>query len=349
MPAIEREPFDFVRYPDGNAIDYDAATGHDRFRGRSGHLECELTALSPFLVMDSHERAGSNQMNTGKFMRNRSGYIIPGTSLKGMVRSLFEVLYPSCTQTTGRGSRVPNAFKPCRSRSKMCPACRVFGFLSGGTVHKGQVNLGTAHANKDEEGKNPRADTARQLIPLFTPDPTEPKYNEGGRAKGYKFYYHQPKVQRAMSSNDEKFGNWVAPLPAGTTFSFTVTFENLTDKELNALVAALVLTDAATDPETGDTVAVRPKLGYGKPAGLGSVAIRLTKVEIQQNARQAYRSFDRSPMVMTEDSGELSEWVSKRQQLFFGAPNRTVKDLIRILRYPPREDVKFKYDYEHDG
>ena len=333
------EPFDFVPYPNGSAIDYDSASGHDRFRGRSGRLECQLEALSPFLVMDSHERAGSNRMNTGTFMRDRTGYIIPGTSLKGMVRSLYEVLYPSCTHITGRKVNVPSAFQPCRSRSKTCPACRVFGFLSGGTIHKGLVNLGTAQA----EGK-PRAATARQLIPLFTPDPTEPKYKNGRYAKGYKFYFHQPKVQQAMSSNDKDYGNWVAPLPAGTTFKFTVTFENLTDKELSALVASLVLTDAATDSATGDTVAVRPKLGYGKPAGLGSVVIRLQKVVLQQSARKAYKSFDPSPTVMDAASGTLDKWVHKRRQLFFGAPSDSVRELIRILRYPPPEGVKYEYD-----
>ncbi|WP_084696144.1 RAMP superfamily CRISPR-associated protein [Salisaeta longa] len=338
MPTIE--PFDFVPYPSGNAIDYTKATGHDHFQGCSGRLECELEALSPFLVMDSELRDGSSQNSAVQFKKNRSGtYVVPGTSLKGLVRSVFEVLYPSCTRISGGKTKVPSAFRPCRSHHKVCPACRVFGFLNGGTVLKGKVNIGTAHAVG-----TPELGTDRQLIGLFRPHPEEAKYNRNGHAKGYKFYFHQQEVKTANQDNDKKFGTWITPLKPGTCFTFSVTFENLTDRELNALVAALVLTDRATDPETGDTVAVRHKLGYGKPAGLGSVAIRLTDVELQSNARKAYTSFDRSPRVLQEGSSELKKWIAKRQQLVFGDPSRAVQHLTRILRYPPREDVTYAYD-----
>jgi hypothetical protein len=185
---------------------------------------------------------------------------------------------------------------------------------------------------------------ARQLIPLFTPSPNSKKYKSGGSAKGYKFYFHQTQVQESLSDNDQRYGSWVAPLPARTTFSFTVTFENLTDKELNALVAALVLADDVADPETGDTVSVRHKLGYGKPAGLGSINVALQKVILDPSARKAYQQFDRSQDVMVEGSEAFDEWVGARQQMFFGTPSESVQQLIRILRYPPREDVQFAYD-----
>lgn len=338
-----REPYDFVRYPNSNSVDRGSAAGHHNFKGRSGRIECELKSLSPFLIMHSEHRAGSSRTEKGTFMRSAEtgDYIIPGTSLKGLVRSTFEVLYPSCTATYGydTGRLIPRGFNACSSRKNACPACRTFGFLSGGTVHKGQVNIGTARAVEQ-----PPSDGAQQLIALFGPNPDTAKYSNGGDAAGRKFYFHQSSVQNALSSNDEKYGPWVQPLDKGARFQFTVDFENLTDKELNALVAALVLADDVTVDDTGDTVDVRHKLGYGKPAGLGSVAIRITEITLRPNARDAYASFGASPTVMTEGSDDLDAWVNQRQQLLFGNPTASVKDLMRILRYPAPEDVRYEYD-----
>lgn len=69
---------------------------------------------------------------------------------------------------------------------------------------------------------------------------------------------------------DDEVSSTLAPLPIGTTFTARLTFTNLTDAELGALLFVLRF-PAAADP--GGPPALAHKLGGGQPLGLGSVAI----------------------------------------------------------------------------
>ena len=344
MPETLKRPFDFVPYPASSAVTRRAPAGHDVVAGRSGTLSCELETLSPTLVMDSHERAGTS--SAGRFMCGQDGkYIIPGTTLKGMVRSVFEVLLPSCVPI-GTKSMVPRALQGCSDRSKLCPACRTFGFMAHGQggVHQGHVNIGEARALG-----SPAAGSPVQLIPLFGPNPTSKHYKFGpsddgptGKPKGRKFYFHQSDVQTATSQNDKDYGARVVPLEPGATFTFDVQYENLSEDELAGLVAALTLSgDAQLD---GTTLRLAHKLGYGKPAGLGSVDVRVTEVQALTAPEERYRSFGASAETLEASSDALQTWVAGKQDQFFGkGASRSVQQLSRILRHPPDESVTYTY------
>lgn len=75
---------------------------HDRFVGLTGRITCRLTATTPIFVSDS---AGIDEKTVGRgkihrsyrFFRDSAGNIaIPGTSLRGAVRSIFEAATNSC-------------------------------------------------------------------------------------------------------------------------------------------------------------------------------------------------------------------------------------------------------------
>lgn len=330
-------PYDFVPYP--GSIDRRGPSGHDRFEGRSGTLSCELEALTPFLVLDGDERPQMGSRMAGRPLRDQKGrYVIPGTSLKGLVRSAFEVLMPSCVATHGgnTNSLVSGDVRKCESTRKLCPACRVFGYLKHGNsdVHKGLVHIGQAQATDAQEGRRV------QLVPLSNPEPHHSAfYKPGGTPAGRKFYFHQHAISEPQNENEKERGPWVEPLAEGSTFRFEVTFENLTGREVAGLVAALTLADAA--PHDGGTVAVRHKLGYGKPAGLGSVAIRLRRATLRGGAEDRYRSF--APQATTYDGEALAAWVDEQRAPFFETPSEPVRELIRILRFPPAEGVTYQY------
>ena len=193
MPeTTTKRPFGFAPYPSSVASGR-APTGHDAFEGRSGELVCELEALSPFLVMDSEKQDGG-------FMHDNRGFLIPPTSLKGMVRSVFEVLTDSCVPLSATGRRnVPAYVSKCDSVRKLCPACRVFGHLDvrggreggqDGRVHRGQVGIGEARPVFEPQQSRPV-----EVIPLYGPKPSSRHYFERGKPKGRKFYYHQREVQ----------------------------------------------------------------------------------------------------------------------------------------------------------
>jgi len=340
METESHLPYGFASYPDRTPRKR-SPRGHDGFAGNSGLIECELEALSPILVMDTDNRAGSSRSEIGRFMQNKhETYVIPGTSLKGMVRSLFEVLVPSCVglHDSSTNRLVPGPFESCGHRTNLCPACRTFGFMGrgqGSTVHRGRVNIGQAEAVG-----SPSQHREVQIVGQFNPQPTESdRYWTSSRdPKGRKFYYHQHELCEATTQNEKDWGKWLAPLKPGATFEFTVSFENLEDEALDGLVAALDLPDQAPLRE-GGTTKVRPKLGYGKAAGLGSVDVRINEVRLDPDPETRYRDFGAT----RTQPDDLEAWVGERRAPFFENPDPPVQDLIEVLRYPPPEDRTYQY------
>lgn len=321
-------PYSFVPYP--KRIQRTTPNYRDTFEGTSGAIECELEALSPFLVMDPRHRASPDRSGSGKFMRtNEAGtYIIPGTTLKGMVRSVAEVLSDSCVVTSSYKSRhlVPRELDHCSSSSRLCSACRIFGFLKGRDVLHGHINIGQARAAGD-----PPVYSDVQLVPLSSPRPEhEAFYGDKSNPAGRKFYFHQNQLSLAASENDRARGPWVTPLDKGARFNFTVTFENLTEEDLALLAASLVLTDD-----------VRHKLGYGKPAGLGSVDVRINRVTIDDPDR--YRTFNATSRIIESGSDDLAAWIREKKGMYFSNPTRPTKALVEILTYPQVEGVVYQY------
>ncbi|MBM7844808.1 TIGR03986 family CRISPR-associated RAMP protein [Herpetosiphon giganteus] len=87
--------------------------------------------------------------------------------------------------------------------------------------------------------------------------------------RGHKQYWHHGRFNAAErhdpeASADSTQSTQLRPVKAGVEFQFHVTFENLSDVELGALIYVLEL---AASPH------YRLKLGMGKPYGFGSIAI----------------------------------------------------------------------------
>jgi len=105
-------PYNFVRpLPENKSKDEDkvdikllgrcAPPPHDRFIGLTGKITCELTARTPLFISDSEfvkdHRSGHKSY---RFFRldnyGKEEYTIPSTSLRGMLRSVFEAVTNSC-------------------------------------------------------------------------------------------------------------------------------------------------------------------------------------------------------------------------------------------------------------
>lgn len=87
--------------------------------------------------------------------------------------------------------------------------------------------------------------------------------------RGHKFYWHKGAVGlKEVSHNGkskEKVLTKIRPLKEGIKFKFKVRFENLSDKELGALIWVF---NIASDDN------IRLKIGMGKPLGFGAIKIR---------------------------------------------------------------------------
>lgn len=74
---------------------------HDRYVGLTGRIECRLTVVTPLFVSDSEgieeEKVSGKTHRHYRFFRDPDGNVaIPGTSLRGPIRSVFEAVTNSC-------------------------------------------------------------------------------------------------------------------------------------------------------------------------------------------------------------------------------------------------------------
>jgi CRISPR/Cas system CSM-associated protein Csm3 (group 7 of RAMP superfamily) len=256
----EPKPYDFVPLPD--RVTREKPAGHDGFkRGLlSGVITGELVALTPVHVASGNiELTRSDRIPLVKAHFRTGGKIaIPGSSLKGVVRSIVEAITRSCVRVQSRATRdkLPRGFEACEVRGaepRLCPACRIFGAMG----YQGQVNFADAMLVAGDFGT--------MLVPsLFAPRTYSQFYLDRGRVKGRKFYFHgQPATGNVP----------IEVCNVGSRFSLRANFVNLSEAELGVLITAM--------GQAQPTFAI--KLGGAKPACCGSVEVLVNSIEARDN------------------------------------------------------------------
>jgi CRISPR-associated protein (TIGR03986 family) len=99
---------------------------HDRYVGLTGRIRCCLTATTPIFVSDSEgikeDTVNSKVHRHYRFFRDPNGNVaIPGTSLRGAVRSIFEAVTNSCFAHFAGEKRL-SYHLPAGDASKLIPA-----------------------------------------------------------------------------------------------------------------------------------------------------------------------------------------------------------------------------------
>ncbi len=109
-------PYNFVRWlePPERAVgtandlllDHCPPPPHDRYVGLSGRITCTVTAVTPLFISDSHgtredktrpkPRGPEKEHRTYRFFEYAGQAALPASSLRGMVRSVFETATNSC-------------------------------------------------------------------------------------------------------------------------------------------------------------------------------------------------------------------------------------------------------------
>ena len=99
-------PYNFVRpipkpRPDSKILGNVPPPPHDRYIGLSGHITCTVKAETLLFVSDSHgissDKPGEKkQHNTYRFFQYDGKPAIPATTLRGMIRNVYETVTNSC-------------------------------------------------------------------------------------------------------------------------------------------------------------------------------------------------------------------------------------------------------------
>jgi len=317
---------------------------HHRFEGHSGRLICTLTAkTSLFVYNPKFARPAGRGHEQASFPVYNGQATIPGSSLKGVIRSVAEAVEASCFTLFGgpryRGSGItrgmqvrvdlPDGYQHCTDRAKLCPACRLFGFLHRGEVHAGKVSISDAIA---PQGTYKLGDFITLGV-LSTPKP-EACVNayvvrEGGRnvVRGRKFYRHRLDGVITRSRKDRQ-NKTVQPVMPGSAFTFEVEYTNLRDEELRLLLYALAL-------EPG----LWHKVGLGNPLGMGSAHIEIISWEqIDRRARYHQLGGGRSaPLKGDSLQTQLNEWLRSYRE----STEVNLQDLRELWRYEHDYDVRY--------
>ncbi len=249
QPA-EPKPFFWISLREKPSPQRDQPVPHDRFIGWSGRMELEIEVRSDYLYVgsgnfDLFPLQGREQARY-TFARRNGELVIPGTGVKGAVRSVVEAISNSCVPLSGRRERGPGSHRPCNDPSRLCPACRLFGT----TGYRGQVHFSDAVPIENVQT------TTIKIADLWPPR----------RYQGRKFYQTKAFQQDMRSQKNYRFLEVVSQ---GTRFRTTLFFENAATAEMGLLMRALGL---ALDQEEDSVVPALPiKIGGAKPRCLGSV------------------------------------------------------------------------------
>jgi len=293
------KPYDFVPFPKGRP-DRKQGAGQDKLDARllSGTLELTLHTLTPVHVGLGYSdfiKAGDQEylaaLQASKPIREddttRRRYLIPGSSIKGAVRSIVEAITRSCIRITQGKHRpyIPQGYGGCMSVNDLCIACRLFGAQD----YQGHVSF--------EDAVAPRGSLVLLGTPLlWTPARggrgLPPRYLDGNHAKGRKFYRHA----RPPSGADPR-----ACIKSGAELPLRIHFLNLSEAELGVLLTALGL-----HPDHPFPI----KLGGGKPVGLGSVQVKCQRINLLQGA-DALKATGRLGQARTLVGSDLNAFVAQ--------------------------------------
>ncbi len=315
---IAPKPFEFVPFP--RQVARREIAGHERLdlaNRYSGRLTLIFETLTPLFIGTGSYALGKDcgfpkEKVVRPFYRVNGAPTIPGSSLKGVARSIAEAVSPSCITTTRiLPDQLPQGMELVQSRNNKClvnyacPACSLFGH--SGQSHDVRANyLGKVSFGDAQLIGSGRTQLFR-LAPLFAPRP--------GKPRGRKFYYHSVPAEDTRQPP-------VEVVPDKQRFQCRIDLENLSQAELGLLCFALGI---------GGTLTL--KLGGGKPLGLGSLAV--VKAELALLAEDHFVQADSHEMLYA--GKELADLLSQlidaaiRDKILLREQALAVSD--RILHY----------------
>lgn len=316
----------------------------ERFRGHNGTIVCTLENLTPLFI---------GAQTIGQFhppMLRRNKRVIPGSSLKGMLRSLAEIVGGGCLVVGDPKSPAPQDLKACKGADHLCITCGMFGMMerhSNARVHKGKVSIGDAIVRETE------IQTKSLEILLYNKGVRhEPFYRspQTGKldGKSRKLYFHQPKRTRSTPeiplTIKKHAWNIDAMLP-GHHFDFEVQFTGLNDDELSLLLYIIKLEEdvSVTIEEEKLTLSgpMRHKIGNAKPLGMGSCRIDIRKIIYHPKPKQRFASLKIENTVLIDTA--LAAEIKNRTQALVDDKSPPMTALRKMMVWDEGDSRDFRY------
>jgi CRISPR/Cas system CSM-associated protein Csm3 (group 7 of RAMP superfamily) len=317
-----KSPAPFFFLPLQGEVSREKPPVHDRFRGYSGRIELSLVVDSRYLFVGSGAFEFGTEKGIGTpdvwlaFCRSNGRLCIPGTSLKGAVRSIVEAISASCVRQVRREETLPRMYEPCRDPGNLCPACRIFGT----TGFRGRVCFADAF---------PRGNVTTEVVKIG--ELWGPRRSEGRK------FYRNGEAAVFSDRKPEKNRRFLEVVPEKTRFETTLFFENLEEGELGLLGYAMGWEKKREEERL--VLAFRPKIGGAKPRCFGTVQFVPKKVvlfEFHQKALWESRVLEGQDM-----HGFLVRCLeaSKRNGLVREDALRFLRSMLKDREYSCPQDV----------
>ena len=230
--------------------------GTEKLRGK---INLKIKFLNEIHISKGLYNLDSKGVLYTEFFKNNNKYVIPGTSVKGMIRNLAEMVSNSCISASKIESKCLPKIKETSCRKEFCIICDIFGAMS----KKSKIKVSDF---KYVEGTGDKVVIG--MPTLRTPKLGE-LYKENNVLIGYKIYNHGiESILKKGSNNCECFRK-------NSEFAGTIIYEDLDQEELNLLCYSIGLSKSFNH-----------KLGYGKPAYFGSIEVMTDEENFINYARE---------------------------------------------------------------
>ena len=319
-PEKPEKPYRLIEFPK-QPPRLAAPAGHDRYHAERWHgsISLQLTVQTTLHISTGIVTLGSDVGERLPLIKTmvQAGdrLVIPGSSLKGVVRSAYEAITNSTLAVISHKteSQIPRERLPCKNKDNLCPASLVFG----ATDWKGLVQFRDAQCQQSRPSigfmpslHRPRPDLHRA-------------YFRNGKAIGRKFYHH------AVQAIDKGQQRGIPVQQASKDYQFLtqMRFENLTQAELGTILVVL-----GQDPH----YPIALKIGGGKPIGMGTMSVEVTAIEAYDRAAMQRRYCRLDAKAESRTGASLRQF----QQSAIQAAHQTLilpeqmRQLAEVWKYP---------------
>lgn len=319
----------------------------------NGKLKLKIVTRTPLHIGSKQWECDNNGNITKKQMRRNGKEIIPGSSLKGVVRAVAEAVSYSCSVKVPDNrmldvkhiAPVSNR-EMCSNWKELCKTCSIFGMIGKAGAYKGKVCFGEFILENGETEKKelPLLESPFKNYPRKHDIFTDSNINYGNERLYYckactgncldcskEDYFRcieQSGTERKMEFRGRKFYKsnkineinirtekkvYYEMLKTGSVLKGEILFQNLRKKEGELLAYALNI---------GNYFSM--KLGYGKPLGYGNIKIELEEVEnMGDDTYLAGNSIKKEDMIRwgedyRENSpDEIKDAIKKLEQIMY--------------------------------
>ncbi|ASS88147.1 CRISPR-associated RAMP family protein [Geobacillus lituanicus] len=304
----------------------------------------------------------SRHIRKGKSLKEGDLLYVQLNEAQTEVVALYPVMISRTQYTVSVLDLLPEHLRAPQSANELCPASRLFGWVKHkkGEEEK-EEQMALRSRVKVSDGKLAKLSGTFPITfkPLGTPKPTavpmylrpaDPNapstegryfkkgYDEGPKEvtiRGRKMYLAHSKWKRESHREGTKFNISAKDVvDLGSEFTFEITFQDLTDVELGALLWTLQLEDGMVH-----------RLGYAKPLGYGHVKIFIEHLYMEDICSR-YANWSSSSV--RDEKDKISFYIQKFKEEMEKAFAKPFENIIQVadlkaILTPKRERFPIHY------